>query len=295
MQAPLRSVVSIVLFATVAGLHTAAGDGPLVGPGEDNFDRALGTISDADRTLNYELFLPPGHEDSDPLPLVVYLHGSTDGLPSQQSRLNDTMRGLVHSTQRDNRFRIPSNSALAAQFDQQFASYLLVPKIPVLRGWFEHRDLVRQLIIDIALEYSYDPRRVYLTGFSDGGFATIDMIEDYPGLFAAGVPIAGGGPVESTDIDALAKVPLWFFHGTDDFSVDPRFSIDIYNAIIEAGGDARLSTPFGNHNSGYQAAFRDRPNTFYPWLFSQALPIPEPSTAVLSTVAAVLMMIRPRR
>ena len=150
------------------------------------------------------------------------------------------MRGLVHTTQRDNVFRISADAELVSQFDEQFAAYLLVPKIPVVRSWSEHRDLVRRLVRDMTDSYAIDQRRIYLTGFSDGGFGTIDMLEQFPGVFAAGVPISGGGNVGSTDIHALTSVPLWFFHGSDDFTVAPRSSIDLFEATVAAGGDARF-------------------------------------------------------
>ena len=264
--------------------------GPLVGPGLDDFARATGQVIDRRRTLNYELFLPPAHTEQPALPLVVYLHGSTDGQPSKQQRLNDTMRGLVHTTQRDNATRGVRDPKLAASFDEQFAAYLLVPKIASGGGWSNHLDMVLDLMHNLDQHYSFDPRRFYLTGFSDGGFATIDMIKRYPNLFAAGVPISGGGFVATADIDALSQVPLWFFHGSDDFTVDPRFSVDLYRAIVAAGGNARLSLPFGGHNAGYETAFRDRAQEFYPWLFRQMIPVPEP-TDNLSALAALVMLV----
>ncbi|MBN2294234.1 MAG: hypothetical protein JXM70_17535 [Pirellulales bacterium] len=41
----------------------------LIGPGEDSFDREVGSINGGGYTLNYELFLPPGHEEEGALPL----------------------------------------------------------------------------------------------------------------------------------------------------------------------------------------------------------------------------------
>jgi len=266
--------------------------GTLVGPGQDNFDRAVGQVSDGNRQLNYEFFRPPGHDTGGELPLVVFLHGFTDGLPFKQSRLNDTMLDLVHATQRDNLGRGVSDTSLAEQFDDDFSAYLFVPKIPIVRGWSSYLDLTLGLIQDFGSQYQVDTRRIYLTGFSNGGFATVDLIKQYPDLFAAGVPISGGGSPSSSTVDALKDVPFWFFHGANDSVVRPSSSSRLANALVAAGGDTQLTlVPGGGHNSGYEFAFRDSDNQFYPWLFNQSLPVPEPGTCFLAVVASVFLPI----
>jgi len=181
-------------YALLAMTNMSQAGSTLIRPGIDAFDRAVGQVADGNLRLNYEFFRPPGHDTGDELPLVVYLHGFSDGQPSKQQRLNDTMRDLVYATQRHNGNRAGVfDPSLARQFDDDFAAYLLVPKIPVVQGWSSYLDLAIGLIHDLGSQYQVDSQRIYLTGFSNGGFATVDAIERYPNLFAAGVPISGGG------------------------------------------------------------------------------------------------------
>ena len=79
-----------------------------------------------------------------------------------------------------------------------------------------------------------DPNRVYLMGFSMGGYGTWVWAANHPEQFAAISPNAGGlsdkGPKEiSNDIDEwaqnLAAVPTWAIHGKLDKIVTYERSI----------------------------------------------------------------------
>ena len=110
-----------------------------------------------------------------------------------------------------------------------------------------------------------DPDRLYITGLSMGGFGTWDAIQRYPELFAAAVPICGGGDVSKAD--RLTKIPLWVFHGAEDKLVNPKWSRDMVEAIKKAGGSPKYTEyPDVGHQS-WVNAYRD-PELF-AWLFGQ--------------------------
>jgi predicted peptidase len=296
MNTVLKTVVKVITTTSaLAAIVSTSRAGTLIGPGQDDFDRQTGQFTDGARRLDYEFFRPPGYSTGSSLPLVVFLHGFSDGQSFKQSRLNDTMRNLVHATQRDNGGRRLSDPALAERFDDDYAAHLLVPKIPIVDGWSSYLPLVKGLMDDLGSQYHIDPQRTYVTGFSNGGFATPTIIRQYPGLFAAGVPISGGGTRSAANVEALKNVPLWFFHGMSDSTVNPSNSINLANALQAAGGDTQLTLVPGGHNAGYEFAFRDAGNEFYPWLFSQSLPVPEPSSCLLAAWAmcATVLRVRP--
>jgi len=128
---------------------------------------------------------------------------------------------------------------------------------------------------DLGNQYQVDRQRAYLIEYSNGGSATLNMIERYPGLFAAGVSVSGGGSPNPSTVEALKDVPLLFIHGSSDSVVSPSSSINMVNALLAAGGDAGLLLVGGGHDSGFEVGFRDPRNQVYPWLFSQTLPVPE--------------------
>lgn len=82
-----------------------------------------------------------------------------------------------------------------------------------------------------------DPDRIYVVGFSMGGFGAFDAVTRYPDLFAAGVSMAGGGDVTQAH---RIQAPMWIFHGSKDPWVRFDQSQRMADAITQAGGSARL-------------------------------------------------------
>jgi predicted esterase len=80
------------------------------------------------------------------------------------------------------------------------------------RGW--KPDFVRRLVLDLQKNYRIDEDRIYLTGLSMGGFGTWHTAQSYPEMFAAIVPICGGGSPYSAW--SLENMPVWCFHGAKD-------------------------------------------------------------------------------
>src|SRR5690606_25294395 len=75
-------------------------------------------------------------------------------------------------------------------------------------------DAVSQFVEQVASQYRVDRERLYLIGYSMGGYAAWRTPAAHSNLFAAVVPICGGG--EPNDARALATIPIWAFHGAID-------------------------------------------------------------------------------
>ena len=88
----------------------------------------------------------------------------------------------------------------------------------------EHVDdpgFLLHLIDDLVSEKLVDPRRVYLTGISNGGFMTNRMAWQYADRFAAIAPVAGTIPNLMLDEAKPSRaVPTLIVHGTDDQVVE---------------------------------------------------------------------------
>jgi len=49
------------------------------------------------------------------------------------------------------------------------------------------------LLAALEMQYHIDTNRIYVTGLSLGGFGAWDQITQNPSLYAAAVPLSGGG------------------------------------------------------------------------------------------------------
>ena len=81
-----------------------------------------------------------------------------------------------------------------------------------------------------------DRSRMYVTGLSMGGTGTFALIDKYPKLFAAAVPICGA--IETKQPERLAEVPIRAFVGSEDQVV--RKMVDLIKSVQDARGKAKL-------------------------------------------------------
>ncbi|UCE40334.1 MAG: prolyl oligopeptidase family serine peptidase [Candidatus Aminicenantes bacterium] len=216
--------------------------------------------------LPYRLLKPKVLDQGGKYPLVVLLHGIGEKGDDNEAQLK---WGAKEFTTDDNMAKYPC--------------YVAVPQCPKSDFWASAlRDMSKDFkmpeeptqalqmtleLIDVLQEEfpNIDPDRLYITGLSMGGFGTWDAIQRKPDLFAAAVPICGGGDISKAD--RLAKIPIWAFHGAEDLVVNPKWSRDMVEAIRKTGGNPKYTEyPDVGHNS-WIPAYSD-PELF-EWLFSQ--------------------------
>ncbi len=166
-------------------------------------------------------------------PLVVCLHGAL-------GRGTDNQARGIHAF----------NILKAPRVQAEHPSFLLAPQCAKEFQWVDtpwkdgsynldtvqesvYMKKVHSLVLQTLETYPVDPARVYVTGQSMGGFGTWNLIQLHPELFAAAVPVCGGGaPAQA---DRLKDVSLWFFHGAKDPTVPVAASREMA-AALEAEG-----------------------------------------------------------
>lgn len=196
--------------------------------------------------LDYLVYLPPGAglPVQQQFPLIVFLHGvELKGEPL--ARLLDT--AIVQSAS-----------------NQQTSPFILVaPSCPANRSW--ERQPLQEMLSQVEARYPVDKRRVYLTGYSLGGFATWAWAIAEPGRFAAIAPIAGGG--DESKACSLKNLRIWAFHGAKDPVVPLQNSKRMVDAVNACGGDARLTISQSGH-VGWDIIYLQRQETV-PVAFSK--------------------------
>ena len=114
--------------------------------------------------------------------------------------------------------------------------------------WFDMFPTLKRLVLKTVNEEFTDKTRVYAMGASMGGYATWQMAMSIPEVFAAIVPICGGGMYWNAA--RLVNVPAWAFHGKKDASVFVEESEKMVNAVNKRGGNAKLTIyPETEHNA----------------------------------------------
>ena len=204
------------------------------------------------------LYLPQdyGRDAQRHWPLIVFLHGSGER--------GDDVQRLAS---------IGLPQILQERSDLPFV--VVSPQLPLGETWNDKGALINALIDWIEAEYTIDPQRVYLTGFSMGGYGTWALGLSSPDRFAALVPVAGGWLPDSATVPSnicdLASKPIWVFHGAQDETVNPAQSEVLVNALRTCGNEVRYTVlPKATHAASGVIPYRD--SELYDWLLQQALP-----------------------
>lgn len=224
-----------------------------------------------DHLLPYRILYPANYDKTKKYPLVLFLHGAGERGNDNEKQLHWGGKMFLNEENRVNFPAIvvfpqcPEESywgnvivqrdtfPLTLQFD-----YAALPTWPLLAAV----DLAKK----ISREEAVDPGRIYITGLSMGGMGTFEAIYRFPDLFAAAMPICGGGDVPRYD-QRVKKTPFWVFHGDADQVVDVNLSRNMVSKLKSLGATVKYTEyPGVNHNS-WENAFKEP--DFLKWMFTQ--------------------------
>lgn len=221
--------------------------------------------------LLYRALLPENYDETKSYPLILFLHGAGE-------RGNDNEKQLVHG----------AKMFLNDEVRAGFPAILLFPQCPQDEYWANvHIDrsedglkldfskemppsrpmkLVQALMGEWLAKPQVDNSRIYVMGLSMGGMGTFEILSRNPEMFAAAVPICGGGNPDKAELYAQ-NTAIWIFHGAKDNVVAPHFSTTMLQALQNAGGQPAITIyPEANHNS-WDPAFAEP--ELLPWLFAK--------------------------
>lgn len=151
-----------------------------------------------------------------------------------------------------------------AEAGHEFPFVVASPQCPEPSQWVAEVTVLARLLDEVVAEHSIDPSRVYVTGFSMGGFGAWSLAVRYPERFAAVAPICGG--LWNQGVEPICRLPVWTFHGEDDTTVPIAFTEEIVEGLEALGADVRLTRyPGVGHDSWTQTY--DDPE-LYDWLLS---------------------------
>ena len=211
-------------------------------------------------SIRFRIFAPYSKNTVTKFPVLLYLHGSGE-------------RG------NDNALQLKSLPSMLTElpYRNEFPCYIIAPQCPMNMSWTTfrrnflaestwNRDPIVRIVEQMLENPNVDRDRVYLVGFSMGSFGAWDLAADYPDLFAAVVPIAGGGP--GSLAEALVDVPIWAVHGDQDRTCPVEQTRKIVVELERLGANVHYTELCGVAHASWQPAFSDT-RDLIDWMFRQ--------------------------
>ena len=218
----------------------------------------------------YVVYLPPGYSSRRKWPVVLFLHGAGE-------RGTDGLR--------------PTTVGLGAVIRHRRGGFPAVVVFPqcenlggrILTSWnagSPDGDRALKILADVESQYSIDPARRALTGWSMGGAGVWSLAAKSPRKWAAIVPMAGGGDPKIAA--NLNKTRIWAFHGAADPIVRIATTRNMIEAVRKAGGKPAFTTVTNIGHDVWKAAYSYPP--LVNWLKDPRQPIPK-NVALKATAA----------
>lgn len=228
---------------------------PLTSVAQNTVDGFAGRTHNArGRMMPYRLFIPTGYDQAKKYPLVLWLHGANSVGNDNRKQISQASTIGTHIWTR------PENQA-------KYPVFVLAPQCPSGKSWNTpgELDMVLEILAAVQKEFSIDPQRLYIAGQSMGGYGTWELVSRRPNLFAAAIPLCGGGHL--LNAPRLVTLPIWAFHGAADRTVSVYESRKMIDAIKKAGGTPRYTEYPGVGHEVWEKAFKEP--GLMDWVFAQ--------------------------
>ena len=195
----------------------------------------------SDRT--YIVFAESASNNTSAKPLLIVLHGA-----------NSTASSMVAATNFDiiaggNGFIIVYPDAFQGLWNFGEECGMAYPDRP------DDTEFIQYIIDELSKEYKIDEKRIYITGFSMGGYFTYYLAKKMPGKFAAIAPVA-------------ATMPRYLSNGTDENKISVLIELGTKDASVnyEGTGSGECDNLSGAESVEYWASLNGcdaEPETTY--------------------------------
>ena len=223
-------------------------------------------FKDGDAKLNYRLFTSEGMKEGGKYPLVLTFHGSSscgDDNISQLKEKRGPLEIMDYTERKGVKAFILSPQCPAGQAwvnTPWYGKSHTMPKEPAFA-----MKMTLALLDKLLKDLPVDKDRIYVTGLSLGGFGTWDIIQRKPSMFAAAIPVCGGG--DTAEAGNLKKLPIWIFHGDSDTLVYTKRSRDMYKALKAVAANVQYTEYENTGHDSFTETYKN--DKVLDWFFSQ--------------------------
>ena len=206
---------------------------------------------ESDRYFNfgYVKYLPKDYDETKKYPLVFFLHGAGE-------RGDDLDAASRHGYMKHVR-----------ESNAEYPFIFIAPQCPAGKFWGCYTESLLAFLDYICETLPIDKERVYLTGLSMGGTGTWMLAMAASERFAAIAPVCGSGIFWYGE--ALAKTPIFIYHGDCDKIVPVQNSIEMLTSVNRHGGNAQIKILYGVEHNAWDVAYSG--DELYSWLLSHRL------------------------
>jgi predicted peptidase len=233
------TAICTMVFWTVPGVSTA--QAKVQKPQLRSFEKEISKNA----RLDYLVYLPTAYDESEKSwPLLFWLHGD-GGQPDKGGIAEIRSYG-------------PPKMVEAGR---DFPFILVAPQLWGEVHW--DPDILYATLQEIKRVYRVEEDRVYLMGYSRGGFGSWEFGCSYPDEFAAVVPVSARG---MTAVERLGNSAVWIFHGEEDV-LPVEDARNMYDELKAIGANVRCTIyPDVGHDACTPAMATE---ALWEWLLSQ--------------------------
>lgn len=191
---------------------------------------------------DYWVYVPQNYNPANPTSLVVTLHGMGDN----NTNFRDIGFNLVADTANfivlvPNAIPFNSSNLLVQAViggSRTWNSGAGV-EIPLVGSIFPNSEIndvgfINQMVDVTLASYAINPKRVYVCGFSKGGFMTQRMAIESNGRYAAFATAAGTFGTSLVNPNPGRGIPLAHFNGTNDEKVNWQSGIPLFRVFVDS-------------------------------------------------------------
>ena len=235
----------------------------------DGWNDMRGYAGTADIDILYQIYKPENYDPAKKYPVLIFMHGN-GSRGDDNSHINASSASVIPTLTNTAKYKndiiIIAPQCLKSEqwvncnyklgdYTSKAITQCLSEAVEVFDYWFER--------------ISYDKNRVYLWGNSMGAYASWDLMQRYPGRFAAAVIVAGCGDVAFAP--QLAKNNIWIHHGDVDPTVPFEGNKKMYDALVANGAGDNVT--FTNYPGKGHTIFATVGNNrkVIDWMLSHSL------------------------
>ena len=208
--------------------------------------------------IAYRLYRPAVVDESERLPLLIWLHGRGEAGENNRDQLAwlELVLGRRQGHIADHRCFI-----LALQCSHSQPTW-----VGLRPGQPDPLQQLEQALQETIRREPIDTRRLYLSGVSSGGTGCWEFARRHPHRFAAVVPFASS-TADPRVVTALVQTPVWAFQSTADGPAAWQATATLVQRLRKAGGRAHLTRVQSPSHDCWTAGFRRY--RVWDWMLSQ--------------------------